>query len=253
MDPLRDERLMLATAEANSPFNNNRNNSSNSYLVHNTFQAKHHNNNNNNNNNHNTEHNTSETRTNKLSNTSSLSFGFGSASQSLRCKSSYGIQLSPALMQQQQQRRATAKRLSTTVSHQHTPAATRPHSQTVFPSDSLQSADSEFSFIPSKSISMAGRDINTNHLDSYYHTTKNNNNNNVHSQFLIQPNNSRNMLTSSASLVLNSRNININSNSKNKSNHRKQWSSTEKQEKVRSIGFDTPPPIPPHRTHLHHF
>jgi len=144
--------------------------------------------------------------------------GLGPATQSLRCKSSYAIQLSPlllpnspTLMQQQQQRRATAKRLSTANQG-------RPQSQTVFPCDSLQSADSEFAFIPSKSIS-----IRANMSDSFRTAPK--------SAHLLMPS-PRNMLTSSASLVLNSR--------------RKQWADDRKV-------LETPPPIPPHRTHLHHF
>ncbi|KAI2797552.1 hypothetical protein RDWZM_004024 [Blomia tropicalis] len=149
--------------------------------------------------------------------------GMGIASQSLRCKSSYAIQLSPlmlanspTMMQQQQQRRATAKRLSAV----HQP---RPQSQTVFPCDNHQSANSEFAFIPSKSISIRSNMENYRNIST---APKNSH---------LLPHGARNMLTSSASLVLNSR------------RNRQNWSEERK-------GFDTPPPpIPPHRTHLHHF
>lgn len=159
--------------------------------------------------------------------------------QSLRCKSSYAIQLSPllinnspTLLAQHQLRKATAKRLSTISSSYSNGQPARPQSQTVFPaglraSSSGDRADSDFTFIPTKSISIRSN------LDTYRHfNTTSTTPKNAH--LLPQQGPHRNMLTSSASLVLNSR-------------RKQNWADLER--KV----LATPPPVPPHRTHLHHF
>lgn len=141
-----------------------------------------------------------------------MSTGGGVASQSLRCKSSYAIQLSPLLIANspppslppdQTRRGSTTRRLSSMQQiHQ------RPQSQSVF-----QSADSEFAFIPTKSLSIKPNRLDGSNRNSYYP-------------------HSRNSISSSASLMLNSRSSKLNGE------HR---------------GTPPPPPIPPHRTHLHHF
>ena len=167
-----------------------------------------------------------------------------SVTQSLRCKSSYAIQLSPllinnspTLLAQHQLRKATAKRLSTISGSFANGQPPRPQSQTVFPAavavraaSSGARADSDFTFIPTKSISIKAN------LDTYRHfNTTSTTPKNAH--LLPQQGPHRNMLTSSASLVLNSR----------RKQQQQNWAEMER--KV----LATPPPVPPHRTHLHHF
>lgn len=135
----------------------------------------------------------------KMSNTSSIS----NNSQSLRCKSSYAIKLSPLLNggnSPSQERRSTGRRIQ-----QQLPQ--RPQSQSVF-----QSADSEFAFIPTKSIPIKTLMPERN---SYYL--------------------SRNSMSSSASLMLNGRHGKMNAIESYLSRN------------------TPPPPVPPHRTHLHNF
>lgn len=229
----------------------------------------------------------------KLSSASSVQHSLGPmASQSLRCKSSYALQLSPLMLNgnsntnnnintnsptlfaQHQQRRATAKRLSTISGgtygalngypNHHQSTNPRPQSQTVFFSalaasvsaSSGDRADSDFTFIPSKSISIKPQSNNSKAFESTVprHSSSFANSSSNNSSFSTAPKNAhllpqqgphRNMLTSSASLVLNSRR-----RQQYQQQHSQQSSWAELERKTH---LATPPPVPPHRTHLHHF
>lgn len=191
-------------------------------------------------------------------------------SQSLRCKSSYSMQLSPlmvnnaghgtstaknglnspTMLMHQQTRRATAKRLSTLGQHfqfykQPPSQPARPQSQTVFCSDNLLSADSEFSFIPSQSINLDlmrrhqhHQTVSTPpHSNFRYGTTTGNG----HQASSRSQQHNMNSISSSASLMLNG------------VHSRRKGLFDDKSMLGKQTVTPTPPPVPPHRTHLHHF
>ncbi|KAH7645792.1 hypothetical protein HUG17_1330 [Dermatophagoides farinae] len=160
-------------------------------------------------------------------------------SQSLRCKSSYALQYSPLMVNNnnsptqmnQQQRRITAKRISTfQQQNNHHPIQNmmKNNYQTSSSSTSsfFQSADSEFTFVNSKATTFKPDSI----FARGYKTTTTHNNNSRDSPTNINYGSRANRISSSASLML---------------NHRR---------KDRFIlQTPTPPPVPPHRTHLHNF
>ena len=200
------------------------------------------------------------------SNDSNNSIGSSSSSslmsQSLRCKSSYALQYSPLMInindsptqtnqQQQQQRRiCNAKRISTFQNNHHNNNSIQQYlmmnkNNHQTSNSSFQSADSEFTFVNSKANefkpensirSRNGYQTTTNTTNAYH----NDNDSPTNMNYIIRSN----RISSSASLMLNNRRL------KNRNFVLDQTTTTTT---IPVSPIPTPPPIPPHRTHLHNF
>lgn len=191
-----------------------------------------------------------------------------SMSQSLRCKSSYSIQYSPLLfsngnspgqLHQSQQRRLAAKRLSTLNHHSNNNNNHYYHHQQLknqknteislndqsspMSYKNFQLADSEFTFVnprPAKLKTLENdNNFETGSLHLNNHRTGNESGNSSSSNKIFNNNNKNNHLSGRnnrlafASLMV---------------DHNRKF-----KDKYQLDSPAPPPPIPPHRTHLHHF
>lgn len=199
------------------------------------------------------------------SNDSNNSIGSSSSlmSQSLRCKSSYALQYSPLMINindsptqtnhhphQQQRRICNSKRISTFQNNHHNNNSIQQYlmmnkNNHQTSNSSFQSADSEFTFVNSKANefkpensirSRNGYQTTTNTTNAYH----NDNDSPTNMNYIIRSN----RISSSASLMLNNRRL------KNRNFVLDQTTTTTT---IPVSPIPTPPPIPPHRTHLHNF